>query len=79
MPPVPRQGWFFFQLNFKNGISQNTGKCELGGFSLRQSHMERMMPINRNLALVISFLQWFSGYEGASKAIRVHKQVTSAT
>ena len=25
--------------NFLNGISRNTGKCELGGFSLRQSHI----------------------------------------
>ena len=29
----------FFKLNFQNGISQNTGKCKLGRFSLRQSHM----------------------------------------
>ena len=38
MTPLPRQGWFF-QLNFENRFSQNTGKCELGGFSLRQSHI----------------------------------------
>ena len=29
----------FFKLNFKNGISWNTDKYELGGFSLRQLHM----------------------------------------
>ena len=29
----------FVRLNFQNGISQNTGKCELGQFSLRQSHI----------------------------------------
>ena len=30
----------FFKLNFQNGsYSQITGKCELGGFSLRQSHI----------------------------------------
>ena len=29
----------FFKLNFQNGISQNTGKCELSRFSLRQSHI----------------------------------------
>ena len=28
-----------FKLNFQNGISRNTSKCKLGGFSLRQSHM----------------------------------------
>ena len=28
----------FIKFNFQNDISQNTGKCELGGFSLRQSH-----------------------------------------
>ena len=26
-----------------NGISRNTGKCELGGFSFRQSHLEFFM------------------------------------
>ena len=39
-------------------------------------HMEHMMSINRYLALVISF---YSGYEGASKAISVHQQVTPET
>ena len=29
----------FFKLNFQNGISRNTGKRELGRFSLRQSHI----------------------------------------
>ena len=29
----------FFKFNFQNGISRNTGNCELGGFSLRQSHI----------------------------------------
>ena len=27
-----------FELSFQNCISQNTGKCKLGTFSLRQSH-----------------------------------------
>ena len=40
MTPVPRQGWLF-SIDFKNGISRNSGKCELGGFSLRQSHIEK--------------------------------------
>ena len=38
MSALPRQGWLFL-IEFLNGISQNTGKCELGRFSLRQSHM----------------------------------------
>ena len=29
----------FFKLNFQNDISRNTAKCELGWFSLRQSHI----------------------------------------
>ena len=29
----------FLKLNFQNGISRSTGKCELSWFSLRQSHM----------------------------------------
>jgi len=33
---------------FKNGISRNTGKCELGWFSLSQSHM----PIDEELDCV---------------------------
>ena len=33
----------FFKLNFQNGISQNTNKCELGRFLLRQSHMQLCM------------------------------------
>ena len=40
MTPLLRQGWFF------NGISQNNGKCELGGFSLRQSHLKCIIQIN---------------------------------
>ena len=41
MSPIPRQGWFLNLVNFQNGISQNTGKCKLGGFWLRQSHITR--------------------------------------
>ena len=37
MTPVPREGWFLIE--FLNGISRNTGKCKLGRFSLRQSHL----------------------------------------
>ena len=29
-------------VNFQNGISRNTCKCELGEFSLRQSHIADM-------------------------------------
>ena len=29
----------FFKLDFQISISQNTGKCELGGFLLRQIQM----------------------------------------
>ena len=29
----------FLELNFRNSISQNTGKYKLGRFSLKQSHM----------------------------------------
>ena len=35
-------------------------------------HTEHMMPINRSVALLISF---YSGYEVAGKAISVSKQV----
>ena len=35
---IPRQAGFF-KFNFRNDISQNTGKCELGGFSFRQSQL----------------------------------------
>ena len=28
----------FFELNFQNGISQNTAKCKQGRLFLRQSH-----------------------------------------
>ena len=38
MSPLPRQGWLFL-IEFLNGISRNTSKCELGGFLLSQSHM----------------------------------------
>ena len=38
--PVQYQGKAgYFTLKFQNGISQNTGKCELGWFSLRQSQL----------------------------------------
>ena len=30
---------FLIEIYKNNGISRNTGKCELGGFSLRQSHI----------------------------------------
>ena len=36
---VQYQDKAFFKLNIQISISQNTGKCELGGFSLSQSHM----------------------------------------
>ena len=39
MSPLPRQGWLFL-IDFLNGISRNTGKCELGGFSPRQSRFK---------------------------------------
>ena len=29
----------FIKFNFQNGISQNTGKCKLSGFLLRESHI----------------------------------------
>ena len=29
----------FLKLNFQDGTSQNTAKCELGWFLLRQSHI----------------------------------------
>ena len=38
MSPISRQGWFF-KLNFQFSNSQNAGKCKLGWFSLRQSHI----------------------------------------
>ena len=30
----------FFKLNFQNGISRNSGKCELGWYLHRQSHIQ---------------------------------------
>ena len=35
-------------------------------------HAELVMPINRPLSFLISF---YNGYEGAGRAISVHKQV----
>ena len=38
--------------------------------------MEHVLSLNRPIALLISFLpQCYCGYEGAGKAISVHKQV----
>ena len=39
MFPLPRQGWLFL-IEFLKWYSRNTGKCELGRFSVRQSHIE---------------------------------------
>ena len=33
----------FFKFNFQNSISKNTSKCELGGLSFRQSHIETLL------------------------------------
>ena len=38
MSIIPRQGWFF-KLNFQNNIFRNNGKCKIGEYLLRQSHM----------------------------------------
>ena len=38
MSPISRQGWLF-KLNFQFSNFSNTRKCELGQFSLRQSHV----------------------------------------
>ena len=38
---VQYQGKAGFLNNFQNSISQNTGKCELGKFSLRHLHMSQ--------------------------------------
>ena len=41
----------FYKLNFQNGISRNTGKSKLGGFSLRQSHIVLTPTILMHLVL----------------------------
>ena len=38
MSPISRQGWFF-KLNFHFSNSRNNGKCKLGRFLLKQSHI----------------------------------------
>ena len=35
----------FFKLNFQFSNSQNTGKCDLGRFLLRQSHITNFVSI----------------------------------
>ena len=40
MSPLPQQGWLFLIELLK---CRNTSKCELGGFSLRQSHMHEAL------------------------------------
>ena len=38
----------FHRLNFQNGISHNTGNCELGWFSLKQSCVSLLYAVIRN-------------------------------
>ena len=38
----------FHRLNFQNGISYNTGNCELGWFSLEQSCVSLLYAVIRN-------------------------------
>ena len=41
-----------FKLNFQNGISCNTGKCKLGGFSIRQSHIKLYIYLSQSITYI---------------------------
>ena len=67
MSPLPRQGWLFLIEFLKMVFLEILGKCELGRFSLRQSHIDAITDVHGKIHLDIIVV----GHNLLSKQINV--------